>query len=92
MVTSKKMNISKDIVENGPDYIIAGSQYFLAEIATPFHRGEAVIKLDKEKNIWYCLFTLYNRVIEAIYSIPIENDAVVKIIMEKKADAFSEYV
>lgn len=87
-----EMNLSKkDVTDIDPGCITAGTQYFLAEIVTPFHCGEAVVKLDKEK-IWSCLFTLCNRVIEAIYSIPIEKDAVVRIIMEKHADAFDEFV
>jgi hypothetical protein len=93
MVTKTEKNINeKDVTDNDPVCIVEGTQYFLAEIATTFHNGEAVVKFNKKKNVWCCLFTICDRTIAAIYSIPIEKVAVVRIIKEKKEETFDEFV
>jgi hypothetical protein len=67
-------------------------QYFLADIHTQFHSGEAIVKLNMAENTWLCLFTLRDRIVAAIYGVHIDEKSLVRIIKEQNLDTFAEYV
>ncbi|MBN1757450.1 MAG: hypothetical protein JW863_03980 [Chitinispirillaceae bacterium] len=69
-----------------------GVRYFLADIITHFHCGEAVVIADDTDGTWRCLFTLYNRSIDVIHNVRIEAKAVIRIIREQDIACFYEYM
>ena len=54
--------------------------YFLVDISTCFHCGEAIVKSDKTNDSWRCMFTLCNSYIDVICNVPIERTAITRII------------
>lgn len=66
-------------------------RYFRVAIKAPFHNGEAVVRFDIEKELWHCLFTVKDHVIDEIYSMPIEMEDIVLILGDEDLEDFGKF-
>jgi len=69
-----------------------GKHYFLADIATHFHCGEAIVSSDGNDSSWCCVFTLNNRYIHVIYNLPLESTEIIRIIKKQDIKNLKEYM
>lgn len=67
------------------------SRYFRVAINAPFHNGEAVVRFDVEKELWHCLFTVKDQMVDEIYSQPIEMEDIVLILGDEDLEDFGKF-